>query len=50
MSLPVTDCGVTHNDWRDRVLVRALNLLPRGILRTLQYSQSLVDVSWELLS
>jgi len=39
LSLLVTNYGVIHNGWRDGVLVRALSLLPRGVLGTLQHSQ-----------
>jgi len=47
--LLVTDYQVIHSGWRDGVLVQALSQLPRGMLWTLQHSQSLAEVSWELL-
>jgi len=47
--LPVTSCGMMHNGWKDEVLVCALNLLPRGMLGTLQDSQSLAEMRWGLL-
>jgi len=45
----VTNYEVIHNGWRDRVLVQALSLLLRGVLRTLQHSKSLAEMSWEPL-
>jgi len=47
--LSVTSCGMRHNGWRNGVLAWALNPLPRGVLGTLQHSQSLAGISWELL-
>jgi len=45
----VTNYGVIPSGWREGVLVQVLSQLPRGVLGTLQHSQRLAEMSWELL-